>query len=147
MNRLIRRIFHISLGTFFLLSGLFKGADVGSFAAVISEFDLTPHGWSLAVAVSITGIEIVCGMMMMLGISPRRNAVVLFCLVGVFTIAIVSALLRGIDIACGCFGAASSGGIIDRWTMLRNILLLVLLAITARGPRDPQQQQCGPFGP
>ena len=45
-----------------------------------------------------------------------------------FTIAVASALARGLEITCGC-GALLNGHVITRATLARNVALLSLLAL------------------
>jgi hypothetical protein len=51
----------------------------------------------------------------------------------IFSFAILSALVRGIEIPCGC-GLVLNGHVITPATLTRNVLLLWLLALDAPFP-------------
>jgi uncharacterized membrane protein YphA (DoxX/SURF4 family) len=48
-------------------------------------------------------MELICGMCLVFGMLHRGAGLLLFGLLVVFTVAVVSALVRGLDISCGCF--------------------------------------------
>src|SRR5207249_3414703 len=56
-------------------------------------------------AATLPGIELVLGAALALGVWTRPAGVAATALLTVFTFAIGAALLRGIDIECGCFGS------------------------------------------
>jgi hypothetical protein len=53
----------------------------------------------------------------------------------VFTVAVVSAVARGVNIDCGCFGAGS--GPVSGLTIVRNLGLLAVAARWLLLDRDP----------
>lgn len=59
--------------------------------------------------------------------APRAGAVAAFVLLGAFTAVLARAVARGLDVSCGCFGAASHSAV-TAVTLLRNGLLLVVAA-------------------
>jgi len=129
----------ILLGLFFAAGGAMKGSAVQEFSSVISAFDLLPEEWSLFTAVAIIAGEMFFGTLLMFGIALRRTGAVLIAAILIFTFAAASALMRGIETSCGCFGT-SSEETIGAGTLIRNgIILLLLVIVTAARPHEPQK--------
>lgn len=71
--------------------------------------------------------------------APRAGAVGALVLLVAFTAVLARAVARGVDVSCGCFGAASSAPITDV-TLLRNALLVaaaVVAAVFSAAPAVP----------
>lgn len=127
------------LGLFFAVSGAMKGRSVQEFSSVISAFDILPEAWTPFAAAGIIAGELLFGTLLTLGIAPRFTGGTLVAAMLLFTLAAATALARGIETSCGCFGG-SSGETIGVLTFLRNgIILFLLIIVTAapsRGSRD-----------
>jgi uncharacterized membrane protein YphA (DoxX/SURF4 family) len=113
------------LGGLFIVAGGLKLRDPGAFAQEIANFRLLP---ALApyLAIVLPPVEIVSGVALLaLPRAWRRGgAVALTGLLAVFTVAVVSAVARGVNIDCGCFGAGT--GPVSGLTVARNLGLLVV---------------------
>jgi len=48
-------------------------------------------------------LELLCGLSLILGLYPRGSELLITAMLVGFTLLIASALLRGLDISCGCF--------------------------------------------
>jgi hypothetical protein len=71
--------------------------------------------------------------------APRAGAVAALVLLIAFTVVLARAVQRGVDVSCGCFGAASSDPV-TRVTLLRNALLVAAAgcaSLLASAPRVP----------
>ena len=106
---------------------------MAAFAEGLANYRIVPPALVPAAAAAVVGIEIATALALLANVWARAAAWVLAALLAVFTAGLSSALLRGIDLACGCFGgiAPATGG-----TVLRDVVLLalaVLVALTARG--------------
>jgi hypothetical protein len=62
--------------------------------------------------------------------APRAGAAAALLLLGGFTLVLARVVRRGLDVSCGCFGAASAAPVTGV-TLLRNALLLVAAVIAA----------------
>jgi peroxiredoxin len=97
----------ITLGLLFAYSSVAKARDVAQFAGSIGRFELLPHGWTKPAALLFLGGEAAVVVLLILG---GRLLPLAFALAGlllaVFTLALFSALRRGIETACNCFGAS-----------------------------------------
>src|SRR4029077_20250755 len=79
-------------------------------------------------AAALPATELVLGMCLIVAPRAWRRAAVAGALLlfAAFTVAVASAYLRGINIACGCFGGG--GDAIGPLTLARNLALLVVVA-------------------
>jgi putative oxidoreductase len=107
MNRLTC-LLRLLAGGIFLVAGALKVLDPAHFAADIDHFRLLPYFAVAPLALYLPWLEIICGLALFVSASRRSALVLLLALIVVFIAAITSAWLRGLDIRCGCFGAAST---------------------------------------
>ena len=70
----------------------------------------------------------------MLKVRAREAALLATGLMGVFTVAVIAALARGLDIECGCFGTADATrvGVVK---VVENVGMLIVAALAAGRPR------------
>jgi putative oxidoreductase len=130
----------LGLGALFLAAGGLKLSDPYAFALEISNYQLFP---SLApwLAAALPSTEIVVGVALVAGPRAwaRAGALAAALLLAAFTVAATSAVVRGVNISCGCFGADS--GPVTWLTVLRDLgLVAAALYVYARpdhGPRWP----------
>jgi len=120
----IRLILRLVLGGLFLWSGIAKLKNPIEFADAIRNFEIIGDPFAAVFALFIPWVEIVAALAVMSGLAGRGGAAVLTLSLAVFTIAIASAWMRGLDISCGCFGG--SGPINYPRKMIENFALLAL---------------------
>jgi hypothetical protein len=113
------------LGTLFVFAGAAKVYDPGEFAIEIQRYQLLPWIPGVLAALYIPWLEMFAGALLLLKRLERGAILLIGCLLLVFTLALVSAMFRGLNIDCGCFGKAftATGTILP---LVRNILLLAL---------------------
>jgi len=99
----------VLMGGVYLVAGALKALDPAHFAADIDHYHLLPYFAVAPLALYLPWLEIICGLAVVAGASRRGALVILFALTVLFIAAIASAWMRGLDIHCGCFGAASQG--------------------------------------
>lgn len=117
----------LAVGGVFIVASLDKLAHPAAFAQAIYNYHLAPL-WALhPFALLLPMVEIVCGAALVLGVARRGAALVLGLLTVVFIVAIAAALLRGLDISCGCFH--TDGGHAVGLSLLLRDLGLVLLCL------------------
>jgi putative oxidoreductase len=124
MNRLawVLRIF---IGGLFVVAGVLKALDPAQFAADIDHYHLLPYFAVAPLALYLPWLEMICGFAAMAGAARRSALVLLLGLTVIFTIAVASAWMRGLDITCGCFGAASALPL--SFALLRDVVLCAIL--------------------
>jgi uncharacterized membrane protein YphA (DoxX/SURF4 family) len=119
----------VILGGTFVVASIDKIADPGSFAASIGFYKLIPAAPALVIATVLPWLELLCGLGLIFGISVRANSLLTFAMLLVFTAGVASALLRGLDISCGCFTQDPGAGKIGWTKLLENSCLILLAAL------------------
>ncbi len=123
MSRVARVALQLALAAVFLYAGVVKILDPATFATEIINYRLWPQlGPTLAVL--LPGMEITVGAALLLPTRAWRSAAALAAcaLLAVFTVAVLQAVMRHIDVRCGCFGEAS--GPVTWMTVGRDVGLL-----------------------
>jgi len=82
-------------------------ASPAEFASGIDNFKILPWPVSVALAFYLPWLEIFCALALVFRFLYRGALAILSASIVVFTLAIVAAKVRGLDITCGCFGHAS----------------------------------------
>lgn len=103
-RREVQLLLRLALGGVFLYAAGSKIYSPGQFAVAVSNYRLLPHEWTHLAAITVPWVEAIAGTLVILGVWLRPSALVLLGLTGVFMAAIASALARGLNIECGCFG-------------------------------------------
>ena len=134
-NPALVRTFQIVLGLLFLASGLSKIGDLQSFAEQVHNFRIFPIASENLVAITIPWIEFVAGLAMVFGVQARAGATLALLLLAAFTVAVGSAMARGLDFECGCFGTADATRV--GWTkILMNLAMLAVVWIGSLRPNS-----------
>jgi uncharacterized membrane protein YphA (DoxX/SURF4 family) len=122
----------VLIGAVFLWSAISKGADLRTFAEDTANYQMLSPRFSPLWAVALPGIELLAGGLLLLGIWAEACAALVAALLGAFIVALSQALLRGIDLRCGCFGGAD----LATWgTVTRDVILLLpAFAVLRWGP-------------
>ena len=107
----IARLFlRIALGSVFIVSGFQKLiAPPQNFAAVIEKFEIVQGPAAALLSVTLPWIELIAGVLFVLGLWTTVALVVLWLMNTVFAGVLISALIRRLPVEqCGCFGKALS---------------------------------------
>jgi len=96
--------FRVAIGVVFLFAGLAKISDPVRFLLSLREFQLFPDIITRLSAIYLPWLEFVLGFFIILGLLHKTASLMLASLNVVFALAILSVIVRGIDIDCGCFG-------------------------------------------
>lgn len=131
VNPYLSLIARLILGTVFIYAAVSKIADPFGFSIDIRNYHILPDMLTNSAAVFLPWIEFYCGLFLIAGLYTRTSSTILSGLIILFIFAIASALIRGFDIACGCFSAADSSNINIGKIVEDVILLLLALQITA----------------
>ena len=119
-------IFRVFLSALFLYSGIVKIADPLGFALSIYNYKLLPESLINVAAILLPWLEVIVGGSLLLGIGTAGGALIATALFSIFAGALTINLIRGLDIACGCFSTAASGGSISGFYLLRDLSLLLM---------------------
>lgn len=104
-------ISRLVLGGVFVVAGATKALNPGELAAAIRTYELGLPEWFVTLsAYALPYLEILIGFYLLIGLFTRPSAWTTNVLMAVFVLALVQGALRGLEIDCGCFGAAAGGG-------------------------------------
>jgi uncharacterized membrane protein YphA (DoxX/SURF4 family) len=102
-NKYLSLILRVAVGLVFLIAGLGKAADPASFAREMQNYQIIPFALINIMALIMPWIEIIVGIFLIAGVRIKANAAIASGFMLIFIIAIGSAMLRGLNINCGCF--------------------------------------------
>ena len=123
------------VGGVFVVAGSLKLPDPAASVANVRAYQALPSWMTAPVGQLLPVLEVVVGLLLIIGLLTRGAAVVAAVLLVVFIIGIASVWARGISIDCGCFG---DGGYdpdaISKypWEIARDVGLLVASAVVLR---------------
>lgn len=101
-------ISRLILGAIFIYASFDKALHPDAFAKVIWHYRVTPPGLINIAAVIIPWIELLAGVLLILGIKVRGANLVISCLLVIYIFLLTVTAIRGINIACGCFTTSTA---------------------------------------
>jgi uncharacterized membrane protein YphA (DoxX/SURF4 family) len=122
-------ISRVLLGGIFIYAAIEKLGSPQDFADGLAAYRILPSATINLVAWGLPLFELGCGLFLLTGIFYRIGALGVLAMLAIFTAALLSALVRGLSIHCGCFGAASWLDSNPWVALVRDALLLLLAAI------------------
>ena len=133
-DRRVVRVCRIAIGVIFAATGLAKLGDLQAFADQVHNFRIVPIATENLLAFTLPWIEVVAALALVLNLRARPAALLATALMIVFTVAVIAALARGLDIECGCFGTADAARV-GLKKVAQNVGMLILAAIGSLRPR------------
>ncbi len=124
LNLLIR----IAVGAIFIYAAIDKIANPAQFARIVYNYHLVPPDLINIFALVFPWIEIMAGILVVLGIGKEGAVILANLLVLSFIIALSINLFRGVNIECGCFSVSSNAKSSIISLLIRDVGLLVLTA-------------------
>lgn len=88
-----------------ITAGISKLNQHATVAMAIRNYDIFPGEWSNFLALIIGPLEIMGGVLLLLGLFLKQANKIAIIVLTLFVIGIAQAWLRGLDIDCGCFEA------------------------------------------
>ncbi|RZT83509.1 methylamine utilization protein MauE [Pseudonocardia sediminis] len=95
------------LGGVWIVAGALKVTDLDASVRAVRAYRLLPDPAAQVLGAGLPVVEIVLGVLLVVGLGVRVAGVLSVLLMGAFVVGIASAWARGLQIDCGCFG---SGG-------------------------------------
>lgn len=109
------------LGVVFLMACVHKIAHPEVFALDIAAYDFLPTELVNLLAIILPWVELAAGVMMIFGIRARAAALLMALMLVAFIIPLATALVRGLDLSCGCFApGVGEADPISGWTLVRD---------------------------
>jgi uncharacterized membrane protein YphA (DoxX/SURF4 family) len=112
-DRRVVAALRLALGALFVVAALPKLTDPVGFAKAVANYHLVPVQAERLLALVLPPIELLVGVLLIVGVADAGASLLAVALLVVFTAAIGAAIARGLDISCGCFhteGGAKAGG-------------------------------------
>lgn len=95
------------LGGVWIVAGALKVTDLDASVRAVRAYRLLPDLAAQVLGAGLPVVEIVLGVLLVVGLGVRVAGALSVLLMGAFVVGIASAWARGLQIDCGCFG---SGG-------------------------------------
>jgi uncharacterized membrane protein YphA (DoxX/SURF4 family) len=99
------------LGVVFLFACVHKILEPSNFAVDIATYQILPLSFINIMAIVLPWLELIAGIMLVIGLRSRTGALLVAGMMAMFTVAVAIAVIRGLDMSCGCF--ASQGAVDD----------------------------------
>lgn len=115
----------ITLAAVFGIAAVPKLLDPAGFAGAIDNYHLLPTLVTRIAAVGLPMLELCTAIAVLISRLTRGASAVAAFLLMAFSAAMVQAIVRDIDLDCGCFGTSTELGV-NWWTVARNLGLVGL---------------------
>jgi putative oxidoreductase len=119
-------VIRIALGAIFIYASIDKVIYPFEFAKIVHNYRLLP-GFTINIwAAVLPWIELVCGVLLVLGLYRGGALTVITFLLVIFMVAVGINIIRGVNLQCGCF-TVSANARADAWgTFVRDSWLLAM---------------------
>ncbi len=139
-NRWFLSALRIVISGVFIYAGMLKVMDPFQFSDSIASFEVLPPLFINLVALTLPPFEIFLGILLFVGPFERPAAFGLLILTSGFAAILIQAILRGLQVDCGCFG----GGESSRWSVWislgRDLLVLIGVIILYNRPAKSESR-------
>ena len=125
-NKWLVVLFRLIVGITFLYASLDKIAHPDQFARIVYNYKILPGFLINIFAITLPWMELFCGLFLILGLFIESSSLLISFLSIIFAIALSINLLRGIDIACGCFTTDPNAIKEGAWLLIRDLVLLLM---------------------
>ncbi len=146
-NSRVLFICQLLLGGTFIFASLPKIFDPHAFAEAIIKYDIVSSGVAYQIALVLPFIELIFGILIIMDVWTRGCAIVLGSMLFIFIIALLSAIIRRLDIECGCFWdtvSTGKGAKSALWVdVLRDLFLLIPAYILYTHKSNPKRESHG----
>lgn len=119
----------LALAAIFVFAGTSKVADPTAFALAIDRYLLVPFPVAAMLGIYLPWLEVTCG----IGVLWQQTRIGSIGLLGLCCVmffgAVTSALVRGLEIDCGCFGAGGIGSTLGFAAVRSAALAIVCVAL------------------
>lgn len=119
-------LFRIVLGALFIAASYDKIVDPSAFATSILNYKIVPSVPALYIATFLPWMELLCGLGLLLGVFVRGSSLLVMVMLALFTLAVASAMARGLDISCGCFTQDPAAERIGWLKLAENCILIAM---------------------
>lgn len=107
-NKIFALIVRIVLGGLFIYASMDKMANMADFAKVIHNYKILPVSLENLLAIFLPWLEFITGLFLIVGKYNKGALFIYNIFLCIFIVALTQALVRGLDINCGCFSVKPS---------------------------------------
>ncbi len=126
-NKYIALAVRVVLGAVFMYASFDKMANPEVFAAIIDNYHILPYQLVNALAIFLPWVEFITGLLLITGKWVKGSLLIYNVLLVIFIIALSQALIRGLDISCGCFSVNPSSTS-EVWLRIAEDLVLLFFS-------------------
>ena len=119
-------LIRLILGLVFIYASISKIINPLDFSIDIQNYRILPDSLTNLVAIILPWLELYCGLFIIFGILSRVSAAAIAFLMSVFIIALISALIRGLDINCGCFNPGDTADKVGIVKIIEDLFYLAM---------------------
>lgn len=117
----------IILGSVLLIAGALKLPDLRGSVEAVNAYEILPYSITPIVGYGLPMVEIIIGLLLIVGLFTRISAIMGALLMVIFIIGISSAWARGLTLDCGCFGGGGKLTLGEKPQYLQDIIRDLLL--------------------
>jgi uncharacterized membrane protein YphA (DoxX/SURF4 family) len=126
---ILYHVARLSLAAVFIYAGAVKMQDVTVFAGSVAAYRVLPYALNYLVAATLPYVEFLAGLLLLLNARVRPALVVVGGMTLVFIFTLISVVLRGLEIDCGCFDPAGGPRTSATTALLRDFGLLGVIVL------------------
>jgi uncharacterized membrane protein YphA (DoxX/SURF4 family) len=123
-NEYVALFLRLMLGLVFISASIDKISDPTAFARAVTNYKLIGGTLSLLVATILPWVELLCAFFILSGLFLRGSTLLIILMLFGFTIVVISGIVRGLDISCGCFTLDPTVGKIGWQKVIENCGLI-----------------------
>jgi len=124
--RYLHIVIRIGLGVVFIWASVDKIFNPELFAEMVYHYKILPNILIHPMAIFLPWLELITGILLIIGLWERAGLIIFNLLILVFIIALASALFRGLDIQCGCFTVDPNAEKELVISLLRDIVMFIV---------------------
>ncbi|MDQ3020152.1 MAG: DoxX family membrane protein [Bacteroidota bacterium] len=128
-NKYFLLVLRLIVGAVFIYASLDKLMNQEEFSKAIYNYKFLPGIFINIFAIVIPYIELISGLLLIIGIYKRGSSFIISFLLIVFIIALGQAAARGLDINCACFSLETVNQKSDIWLRIIEDILLLIASI------------------
>lgn len=131
-NKYVILVLRMAAGFYFIYAAQSKIAFPAEFAEAIRAYQIIPDALSSIPAIIFPWIELYCGLFLIFGLFTQSSATIAAGLLFIFTVNVLIALFRGLEIDCGC-GVSLTGVERVSWIkVIENSVIILILVLISR---------------
>ncbi len=128
-NKYFQIALRLVIGIVFIWASVYKLFNPADFAKAVVRYEMLPIFLVNIVAITLPYVEFLIGIFLVLGVYKKGASLLAVISLAVFTVALITALARGLDIGCGCFSLEETSSKSDILIRIFQDLLMIAGAL------------------